>query len=189
MDLLGNWNSIFSQMTWRQIDQSVSTAEIGDLIEFMNPLLALSLWGVYVGEGLVIHFGVGDENMTQKACRSFLQQMVPKSNGDRALKKTRICTQRITDIKVPPGTRIRVNNNKHNLAPSPQETMRYRCETFLHQEFKYDLMNFNSEHFATFVRYGHAVCNQIPFKKKNEAHTDTTQTLQMIMQQRLETET
>ncbi|GAA6220723.1 retinoic acid receptor responder protein 3-like [Lates japonicus] len=189
MDLLGNWNSMFSQMTWRQTDQSVSTAEIGDLIEFVNPWLGLSLWGVYVGEGHVIHFGVGDENMTQKACRSFLQQMAPKSSGDRVLKKTRICTQRITDIKVPPGTRIRVNNNKHNLVLSTQEAMRHRCETFLHQEFKYDLMNFNSEHFATFVRYGHAVCNQIPFKKKNEAHKDTTQTLQMIMQQRMETET
>ncbi|XP_039973319.1 phospholipase A and acyltransferase 4-like [Xiphias gladius] len=167
----------------------MSTAEIGDLIEFVNMWLGLSLWGVYVGEGHVIHFGVGDENMTQKACRSFLQQMVPNSNGDHLLKKTRICMQPITDIKVPIGTQIRVNNNKHNLVPSPQETMRHRYETFLHQEFKYDLMNFNSEHFATFVRYGHAVCTQIPFKKNNEVHLDTTQTLQMIMQQRMETET
>ncbi|XP_019948855.1 phospholipase A and acyltransferase 4-like [Paralichthys olivaceus] len=179
---------MFSQMTRRQVDQSVSTADYGDLIEFVNPLLGLSLWGVYVGEGLVIHFGVGDENMTQKACRSFFQQMAPKSSGDRVLKQTRICKQRIEDIKLPVGTRIRVNNNKHNLIPSPQEMMRYRSDTFLQQEFKYDLMNFNSEHFATFVRYGHAVCNQIPFKKKNEAHVDTTQTLQMIMQQRMETE-
>lgn len=62
---------------------------------------------------------------------------------------------------MPPGTQIRVNNDKHNLVPSPQETMRLRCETFVHQEFKYDLMNFNSEHFATFVRYGRAVCNQV----------------------------
>ncbi|TDH11877.1 hypothetical protein EPR50_G00065110 [Perca flavescens] len=188
MDLLGNWNSIFPQMTQRQIDQSVSTAEFGDLIEFAHPWSGLSLWGVYVGEGHVIHFGVGDENMTQRACRSLLQQIVPKSNGDRVLRKTRICTQRITEIKVSPGTRIRVNNNKHNLVPSPQERMINCCQTFLLQEFKYDLMNFNSEHFATFVRYGNAVCNQIPFKKKNGTHVDTTQTLQMIMQQRLETE-
>lgn len=86
--------------------------------------------------------------------------MVPKSKGDRVLKKTRICTQHITEIKVPPGTCIRVNN-KYNLVPSPHETMRSCCETFLHQEFKYDLINFNSEHFATFVRYGHAVSNQV----------------------------
>ncbi|KAM9852108.1 phospholipase A and acyltransferase 2-like [Aulostomus maculatus] len=188
MDLLGNWNNIFSQPTWKQVDKSVSTAEYGDLIEFVNPWLGFALWGVYMGEGRVIHFGVGDENMTQKACRSFMQQMVPKSKGDRALKRTRICTQSITDIKVPAGTRVRVNNDKHRLVPSPLEMMRRRCETFLHQEFKYDLLNFNSEHFATFIRSGHAVCNQIPFKKQDEAHADTTQTLQLIMQQRMETE-
>ncbi|KAI3361005.1 hypothetical protein L3Q82_013213, partial [Scortum barcoo] len=146
------------------IDASVSTAEIGDLIEFVHPWSQLSLWGVYVGDGHVIHFGVGDENVTQKACRSFLQQMAPKSKGDRALKKTRICTQRVTEIKVPLGTCIRVNNNEHNLVPSTQEMMMNRCQTFLHQEFKYDLMNFNSEHFATFVRYGNAVCNQVSSK-------------------------
>ncbi|XP_029359634.1 HRAS-like suppressor 2 [Echeneis naucrates] len=188
MDLLRSWDSVFSLMTWQQTDHSLPAAEIGDLIEFVNPLLGLSLWSVHVGEGQIIHFGVGDENMTQKVCRSFFQRISPKSRGDRALKTTRICMQHITNIKVPPGTKIRVNNNKHNLVPSPQEVMRHRCETFLHQEFKYDLLNFNSEHFATFVRYGCAVCNQIPFKKKNEAHADTTETLQMIMQQRLETE-
>ncbi|XP_068592288.1 phospholipase A and acyltransferase 2-like [Cebidichthys violaceus] len=186
MDLLGNLDSFFSQMTWRQIDPSVSAAEIGDLIEFVYPWSGLSLWGAYIGEGCVVHFGVGDENMVQRTCRSFLQQLVPKSNGDRVLRKTRICTQRITEIKVPPGTRIRVNNNNnHNLVPSPQEMMTNRCETFLNQEFKYDLVNFNSEHFATFVRYGTAVCNQ----KKNNAHVAITETLQMIMQQRMETET
>uniref|UniRef100_A0A3P8UIE9 LRAT domain-containing protein n=1 Tax=Cynoglossus semilaevis TaxID=244447 RepID=A0A3P8UIE9_CYNSE len=123
----------------------------GDLIEFANPWLGLSLWAVYAGEGQVIHFGVGgivcrgnfpslDENMTQKAC---------------------LCIQRITELKLPAGTRIRVNNNKHNLAPSQPEWMKYRCDTLLQQEFKYDLLSFNSEHFATFIRYGQAVCNQV----------------------------
>uniref|UniRef100_A0A3P8UPI0 LRAT domain-containing protein n=1 Tax=Cynoglossus semilaevis TaxID=244447 RepID=A0A3P8UPI0_CYNSE len=111
----------------------------GDLIEFANPWLGLSLWAVYAGEG---------QNMTQK------------SNGDRVLKQTKVCIQRITELKLPAGTRIRVNNNKHNLAPSQPEWMKYRCDTLLQQEFKYDLLSFNSEHFATFIRYGQAVCNQ-----------------------------
>ncbi|XP_023186406.1 HRAS-like suppressor 2 [Xiphophorus maculatus] len=140
------------------VDRCVSTAEIGQLIEFVNPWLGLSPWGVYTGEGYVIHFGVGDENMPQQAGRSFLQLMAPKSKGDRVLKKTRISRQRIPEIRVPAGTRISVNN-KHNLTASPLETIWRRCETFLHQEFKYDLVNFNSEHFATFVQYGHAVSN------------------------------
>lgn len=165
----------------------MSTAQIGDVIEFANPWTGLSLWGVYVGEGRVIHFGVGDENTTQKVCRGFIQLLTPKSKVDRVLKKTRICIQHVSEVKLPAGTRIRVNNN-HILDPSPQDVIQQRCETFLHQEFNYDMMKFNSEHFATFVRYGKAVCNQIPFKKKNEAHVDTTQTLEMIMQQRTETE-
>uniref|UniRef100_A0A3B5REQ2 LRAT domain-containing protein n=1 Tax=Xiphophorus maculatus TaxID=8083 RepID=A0A3B5REQ2_XIPMA len=104
---------------------------IGQLIEFVNPWLGLSPWGVYTGEGYVIHFGVGG-------------------------KKLSILNNRIPEIRVPAGTRISVNN-KHNLTASPLETIWRRCETFLHQEFKYDLVNFNSEHFATFVQYGHAV--------------------------------
>ncbi|XP_032415122.1 phospholipase A and acyltransferase 2-like [Xiphophorus hellerii] len=137
----------------------VCLLQIGELIEFVTPWLGLSLWGVYTGEGYVIHFGVGDENMPQQAGRSFLQLMAPKSKGDRVLKKTRISRQHIPEIRVPAETRIRVNNNKHNLTASPPETIWRRCETFLHQEFKYDLVNFNSEHFATFVQYGHAVSN------------------------------
>ncbi|KAK2844533.1 hypothetical protein Q5P01_011192 [Channa striata] len=176
-------------MTRTQMDQSVATAETGDLIEFVIPWSGFSLWAVYAGEGHVIHFGLEDENIIEKACRSFLQYMVPKSKRNCVLKKTKICRQRTDELQVPPGTQIRVNNSKHNLVPSSQETMRHRCNTFLHQEFKYDLLNFNSEHFATFIRYGQAVCNQIPFKKRNDAHMDTTQTLQMIMQQRMETET
>ncbi|XP_078143216.1 phospholipase A and acyltransferase 1-like [Centroberyx gerrardi] len=202
MDLLGQWNSILSQITekqtviininlflcdlpgqikgkkkrkcgycvlllttvypfYLQIDKNVSTAETGDLIEFAYPGTGFSLWGVYDGDGHVIHFGVADENLMQSLWRSFLQQMVQHSSGNRLLKRTKIRRQPITQIKVAPGTRIKVNNNKHRLSPSPQELMRHRCDTFLDQEFTYDLLNFNSEHFATFVRYGHAVCNQV----------------------------
>lgn len=44
-----------------QVDKSVDTAEIGDLIEFVHPWSGLSLRAVYVGEGFVVHFGVGGE--------------------------------------------------------------------------------------------------------------------------------
>ncbi|XP_016528899.1 HRAS-like suppressor 2 [Poecilia formosa] len=129
MDRLGNWSSSFSQLTTREVDRGVSTAETGDLIEFVNPWLGLSLWGVYTGEGYVIHFWVGGG-----------------------------------------ASQIRVNNHEHNLTASPPETVWRCCETFLHQEFKYNLLNFNSEHFAEFVRYGHAVSNQVG-KILNVGHT------------------
>ncbi|XP_061771688.1 phospholipase A and acyltransferase 4-like [Nerophis ophidion] len=185
----GMWNNLLSQVMWKQMDKSVSTAGIGDLIEFTHPYLGFSLWGVYMGKGHVIHFGVGDENMTQKACRSLLQFMLPGSKGDGVLKKTTITWEPIADIRLPAGVRIRVNNAKHQMVPSMVELMMHRCHTFMNQEFKYDLINFNSEHFATFVRYGQAVCTQIPFQKKSGSHADTTATLELIMQQRMETET
>lgn len=53
----------FSVLISLQVDQSVATAETGDLIEFVHPWSGLSLWGVYFGEGFVMHFGVGGETL------------------------------------------------------------------------------------------------------------------------------
>lgn len=98
--------------------------------------------------------------MTQKACHSFLRWAIPMSKGDHFL-KTRVCVEHVGDIKDPPRTCIRVNNSKHGMQPSPREIVRKRCEVFLHQEFEYDLATFNSEHLATFIRYGQAVSNLV----------------------------
>lgn len=47
------------------------------------------------------------------------------------------------------------------MQPSPREIAQKRCEVFLHREFEYDLATFNSEHLATFIRYGQAVSNLV----------------------------
>ncbi|KAK7891912.1 hypothetical protein WMY93_023875 [Mugilogobius chulae] len=174
MSVMSNW---YNLQTWKQVDTSVDTAVTGDLIEFTLPWSGLSLWAVYVGEGHVMHFGVGDENTTQKACRSLIKRLIPKSKSARILKKTRICTQKISEIKLPAGTTIRVNNEKHNLVPSTLEQIVHRCNTFHQQEFQYDMVTFNSEHFATFIHYGQAVSNQIPLKQNNKANADTNRGL------------
>ncbi|KAG7282207.1 hypothetical protein CRUP_034954 [Coryphaenoides rupestris] len=101
-----------------------------------------------------------DENLMQKLSRSFLHQMSPGTAGG-SLRQTIIRKQLITEIKVPPGTRIRVNNNRHRLWPSPPELLLLRCHALLHHQLPYDLLNLNSEHFVTFVRYGRAVCTQV----------------------------
>lgn len=82
------------------------------------------------------------------------------SKGDHFL-RTRVCVEHVGDIKVPPGTCIRVNNSKHVMQPSPREIAQKRCEVFLHREFEYDLATFNSERLATFIRYGQAVSNLV----------------------------
>ncbi|KAG7269776.1 hypothetical protein CRUP_033822 [Coryphaenoides rupestris] len=106
----------------------------------------------------------------QKLSRSFLHQMSPGTAGG-SLRQTIIRKQLITEIKVPPGTRIRVNNNRHRLWPSPPELLLLRCHTLLHHQLPYNLLNLNSEHFVTFVRYGRAVCTQVGLTDTMNSHT------------------
>lgn len=48
-----------------QIEEIVSTAQFGDLIEFAYPI-GYSHWGVYDEDGFVIHFAVAGENCLQQ---------------------------------------------------------------------------------------------------------------------------
>ena len=61
----------------------------------------------------------------QALCRSFVHQIALRT-ARGALRPTSIRRQLITQIKVPPGTRIRVNNNRHRQA-------------LLHHQLGYDL--------------------------------------------------
>ncbi|CAL8341310.1 unnamed protein product [Gadus morhua 'NCC'] len=187
MDMFGMWNSFFAQIQNKQIDQNVSGAQVGDLIEFVYPGTGLSLWAIYDGDGHAVHFGVGDENAMQALCRSFLHQMAPRTAGG-PLRRTSIRRQLITQIKVPPGTRIRVNNNKHQLWPSPPELLQHRCQALLHHQLSYDLLHLNSEHFVTFVRYGRAVCTQTLYKTKDTEDEVATQTFQRMIPEMIPTE-
>jgi len=50
-EILTDWNC------HAQVEQVVSSAQFGDLIEFSYPI-GYSHWGVYDGDGYVIHFAV-----------------------------------------------------------------------------------------------------------------------------------
>uniref|UniRef100_A0A8P4G6N4 LRAT domain-containing protein n=1 Tax=Dicentrarchus labrax TaxID=13489 RepID=A0A8P4G6N4_DICLA len=117
----------------------VSTAKIGDLIEFSYPM-GYSHWGVYDGDGHVIHFAV---------------------QGWFGEFGTRIRRVPLGEVNVPKGAHVLISNNRHAFAPSAPEDMKLRSNTLLNQDFPYDLFGLNCEHFATFVRYGKAVCNQV----------------------------
>ncbi|KTF77756.1 hypothetical protein cypCar_00019655 [Cyprinus carpio] len=119
-----------------QVEQVVSTAQFGDLIEFSYPI-GYAHWGVYDGDGYVIHFSVA--------------------------------------VNVPKGARVAVSNDRHDLEPSPVEEIRKRRDALLDKEFTYKLFTHNCEHFATFVRSGKAMCNQIPGKPKNKECVESTQ--------------
>ncbi|KAG1972001.1 phospholipase A and acyltransferase [Pimephales promelas] len=149
-----------------QVEQVVSSAQFGDLIEFSYPI-GYSHWGVYDGDGYVIHFAVADETQVMSSFRGFLQTVFPVC-GDLLLGETKIRRQLLSEVNVPKGARVLVNNNQHDLQPSPEDEIRRRRDALLDQEFTYKILTFNCEHFATFVRSGKAMCNQIPGKSKNK---------------------
>lgn len=92
--------------------------------------------------------------------RNSLQVMFPVC-GDLLLGETMIRRMPLAEVNVPKGVHTLISNNCHSFTPSAPEDMRIRCNALTGQVFQYHLLNFNCEHFATFVRYGKAVCNQV----------------------------
>ncbi|KAI5095331.1 hypothetical protein C0J45_15406 [Silurus meridionalis] len=149
-----------------------ASAHFGDLIEFVYPI-GYSHWGVCDGDGYVIHFAVADETQIMNTFRGYLQTIFPVC-GDLLLGETRIRRQRISEVNVPKGARVMVSNSEHTFTPSEPWDMKRRSDSLLDKKFPYKLFTQNCEHFATFVRYGKAVCNQIPGKAKNKECEEAT---------------
>lgn len=155
-----------------QVEKIVSTATFGDLIEFSYPI-GYSHWGVYDEDGYVIHFAVADEGELMARVRNCLQ-MLFNVCGDLLLGQTRIRRVPLGEVNVPNGAHVLISNTRHAFTPSALEDMKLRRDALLDKEFPYNLFYLNCEHFATFVRYGKAVCNQIPTRPKNEECFEAT---------------
>ncbi|XP_035521413.1 phospholipase A and acyltransferase 2-like [Morone saxatilis] len=165
----------------QQVEEIVSTAKFGDLIEFSYPI-GYSHWGVYDGDGHVLHFAVADEGQLMTSVRTYLQSILPVC-GDLLLGETRIRRVPLGEVNVPKGAHVLISNNRHAFTPSAPEDMKLRSNTLLNRDFPYDLFGLNCEHFATFVRYGKAVCNQIPTRPKNVECVEATSTFNSCLLQ------
>ncbi|KAK5862942.1 hypothetical protein PBY51_000007 [Eleginops maclovinus] len=155
-----------------QVEEIASIAKFGDLIEFSYPI-GYSHWGVYDEDGYVIHFAVADESQLMSRIRSSLQRFFPVC-GDLLLGETRIRRVPLAEVTVPKGVHVLICNNRHAFTPSASDDMRLRFNALLDQDFPYHILSLNCEHFATFVRYGKAVCNQIPTRPKNVECVEAT---------------
>ncbi|KAJ8377445.1 hypothetical protein AAFF_G00260030 [Aldrovandia affinis] len=162
-----------------QVRDVVSNAQFGDLIEFAYPI-GYSHWGVYDEDGHVIHFAVADEGQLKSRLRGYIQAVFPLC-GDLLLGETQIRRQLVEDVNVPEGSHVMITNNRHARKPSPETNMRERRDALLDQELPYKLFSLNCEHFATFVRFGEAVCNQIPGRTKNLECKEATEVFQRIV--------
>lgn len=105
-------------------------------------------------------FSIPDETQLMSTFRGCLQAVFPVC-GDLLLGETKIRRQLLSEVNVPKGARVSVSNNRHALQPSPEDEIRKRRDALLDQEFTYKVLTFNCEHFATFVRSGKAMCNQV----------------------------
>lgn len=156
-----------------QIEEIVSTAQFGDLIEFAYPI-GYSHWGVYDEDGFVVHFAVADQGALMTKVSGYLQAAFPLC-GDLLLGETKIRRVPLDQVTVPNGAHITVSNNRHAGKASSGEKIRQRRDALLNKQFGYKILTFNCEHFATFVRYGRAVCNQIPGRAKNKECEEATE--------------
>ncbi|XP_037099813.1 phospholipase A and acyltransferase 2-like isoform X1 [Syngnathus acus] len=169
-----------------QIEEIAARAEFGDLIEFSYPI-GYSHWGVYDDDGHVIHFAVAEEGHVLGNIRTSLQSWFPVC-GDLLLGATRIRRVPLGEVTVPKGVHILISNNRHAFKASSPEEMRRRRDALEDVELPYNLFWLNCEHFATFVRYGKAICNQIPTKAKNEETESATSTFQEIVDSKADKE-
>ncbi|XP_065104492.1 phospholipase A and acyltransferase 2-like [Paramisgurnus dabryanus] len=156
-----------------QVEHIVSTAQFGDLIEFAYPI-GYAHWGVYDGDGYIVHFAVADETKLQSTFRGYLQAIFPVC-GDLLLGETKIRRQALAEVNTPKGAKVSVCNNRHAFEPSPEADIKRRRDALLDKEFTYKLLTLNCEHFATFIRFGKAVCNQLPGKVKNKECVEATE--------------
>lgn len=162
-----------------QVKEIASTAQFGDLIEFSYPI-GYSHWGVYDKDGHVLHFAVAEEGRLMNSIRTSLQRYIPIC-GDLLLGETKIRRVPIGEVTVPEGAHVLISNNRHAFTPSASKDMRLRMDALLEHTFTYNLFTLNCEHFATFVRYGKAVCNQIPAKPKNVECEEATASFQDVV--------
>ncbi|KAM9778163.1 phospholipase A and acyltransferase 2-like isoform 1-T1 [Syngnathus typhle] len=161
-----------------QIEEISSKAKFGDLIEFSFPI-GYSHWAVYDDDGHVIHLPVTDELMLMRTAQAV--HKVLASRGKLMQDATRICRVPISEVTLPRGTQIRINNNRHAFTPSSPEEIRRRRDALEDVELVYNYLVLNCEHFATFVRYGKAICNQILTKPQNRETKSATKVFRNIV--------
>ncbi|XP_003221514.1 phospholipase A and acyltransferase 3 [Anolis carolinensis] len=111
----------------------------GDMIHFQRALY--QHWGIYVGDGYLIHFTLPDWDETIKEVLAG---------------KTLKATIRKDPLKVVGGNLPYGVYNQYDKQQSPlsAEEIVKRAESLLGLQLPYNVMKSNCEHFATMMRYG-----------------------------------
>jgi len=138
-------------------DSAGETIIKGDMIEFQRGIY--SHWGIYVGDGYIIHAtdvqsGNGSFSGSSSGSSSRSSSGVSRNVDRKVLKQ--LLTQ------VVDGCKFYVNNylDKSHEPFSPDEIVQ-RAEAEVDTYYDYSLFTNNCEHFVTLMRYGISISNQV----------------------------
>jgi hypothetical protein len=114
--------------------------ENGDLIEILRKEFFYSHWGVYVGDGLIVHLSADKDGW------AIVEQ------------------KKLVDVAKE--HKCRVNNmesaaEKRKLLVKSFDTIKANVDIKKSQNNKYNVMKNNCEHFATYCRYGEGFSEQV----------------------------
>ncbi|XP_005988910.1 phospholipase A and acyltransferase 3-like [Latimeria chalumnae] len=120
----------------------------GDLIEIDRT--GYRHWAIYVGQGYVVHLAPPSE-LAGAGASSLMSVLTEK-----ALVKMNHLQE------VAGGSLYRVNNKyDHKYSPLPVNKIIQDAQRWVGEEMLYSVTSANCEHFATELRYGHSVSEQV----------------------------
>ncbi|XP_018086508.2 uncharacterized protein LOC108699156 isoform X2 [Xenopus laevis] len=148
--------------------------EPGDLIEFVRLWGVYSHWGVYVGDGNLVHLQPDSSSIFDSLssfrhqCQAMSSAMIPVSLLDQRLMAKSIISDKDGKVLEEPvksvakGSKYRVNNSYDKYyEPRRKEDIVETAKQYVGKKMTYNLCKYNCEHFATFMRYGVAFSKQV----------------------------
>lgn len=121
------------------MDVLLSTLKEGDMVEFDR--CCYTHWGVYVGDGVVVHLTAVDASTSNVS--------------------TDFCVQEDNYRDVAGTSKLKINNSKDTrYMASPGRVIKERALSMVGSTY-YNIVLHNCEHFASWCRYGKAVSDQV----------------------------
>ncbi|XP_033728743.1 phospholipase A and acyltransferase 2-like [Pecten maximus] len=119
--------------------------EIGDMVEFPRGLY--SHWGVYIGEGKIVHLSGGDNDGINAFNSGSVFTICGKSFNKAFVRVDDFC-------RVVLGCKAKKNNGKDRKCTPRQAHEILQIALDMVGEIGYNVLWNNCEHFAAFIRYG-----------------------------------
>ncbi|XP_077306170.1 phospholipase A and acyltransferase 2-like isoform X2 [Lithobates pipiens] len=125
--------------------------EIGDLIAFEGVLEPYDHWGIYVGDGKVVHI----------QARKILDDIFKLDTHIAFRDRAKVEIGKLEEVAG--GRKYRVNNmNDWDMTPYEANIIFKRAISAVGKEFGYNVIGKNCEHFVNVVRYGEEYSKQTP---------------------------